>query len=130
MVVCIIACITKIYDFILFLFVLICFLTVSYTNLGYTSPLIQKQNIFVANFFSMFKMAMGESQTDENEELEGITYGTAYILFVFFIFFTTIVYMNILIAVVSDEFEKVYEERALELYKIRLPYIINYWQLN
>ena len=47
-----------------------------------------------------------------------------------FTFFTTIVYMNILIAVVSDEFEKVYDEQELALYKIRLPYIIKYWQHN
>ena len=61
MVVCIIACISKMYEFVLFLFVLLVFLTVSYTNLGYTSPLSEKFNIYIANFFSMFKMAMGES---------------------------------------------------------------------
>jgi nitrogen fixation protein FixH len=37
-------------------------------------------------------------------------YFTGWILFIMFTFFTTIVYMNILIAVVSDEFEKVYDE--------------------
>ena len=41
----------------------------------------------------------------------------------FLAFFTTIVYMNILIAVVSDQFERIYETKELELYKRRLPYI-------
>lgn len=31
--------------------------------------------------------------------------------------------MNILIAVVSDQFERIYETKELELYKKRLPYI-------
>lgn len=41
----------------------------------------------------------------------------------FLAFFTTIVYMNILIAVVSDQFERIYETKELELFKRRLPYI-------
>jgi dolichol kinase len=81
----------------------------------------------MANFLNVFKMAMGESQTDEIDELSGGTYWTAWILFLFLAFFTTIVYMNILIAVVSDEFEKVYDSRHDALYQIRLPYIIKYW---
>ena len=127
MVVCIIACIKKILDFIYFLILLIIFLAVCYTNLGYTSPLSNKFNIYMANFLNVFKMAMGESQTDEIDELSGGTYWTAWILFLFLAFFTTIVYMNILIAVVSDEFEKVYDSRHDALYQIRLPYIIKYW---
>jgi hypothetical protein len=128
MVICIIACLYKIFHFVLFLIVLMCFLSVSYTNLGYASPLKLKFNIYIANFFSMFKMAMGESQTDEIDDLDGAVYYGCWILFLFLMFFTTIVYMNILIAVVSDEFERVYEERRLALYKIRLSYIITMWQ--
>ena len=109
MVVCIQACIDKIVDFIYFLIMLIIFFSVCYSNLGYTSPLSNKFNIYFANFFNVFKMAMGESQTDEIDELVGGPYWTAWILFLFLAFFTTIVYMNILIAVVSDEFEKVYD---------------------
>ena len=113
----------------MFLFVLIVFLTVSFTNLGYDAiTLSDKFNIYFANFFQMFKMALGESQTDEILELDGGPYFTGWALFIVFSFFTTIVYMNILIAVVSDEFEKVYDERETALYKIRLPYIIKYWQ--
>jgi dolichol kinase len=58
----------------------------------------------------MFKMAMGESQTEDFAELKGGAYQMAWALFLFLAFFTTIVYMNILIAVVSDEFEKIYDE--------------------
>lgn len=62
MVLCIIACISKIWDFVLFLFVLIVFLTVSFSNLGYDADsLSDKFNIYFANGLQMFKMALGES---------------------------------------------------------------------
>jgi hypothetical protein len=123
-IVCIFKSLYQIGDYVLFLFVLILFITVSYSNLGYVSPYTDKFNVYFANFIQCFKMAMGESQTDEILELEGGLYYACWFLFIFLAFFTTIVYMNILIAVVSDQFEHIYEHREFELYRLRLPYIL------
>jgi hypothetical protein len=123
-VICIFKSLYEIGDYILFQFILLLFLTVSYSNLGYFSPYGDKFNIYIANFINMFKMAMGESQTDEILELDGALYYFGWILFVFFAFFTTIVYMNILIAVVSDQFVRIYERKDYELNKRRLPYVL------
>ena len=124
MVICIFKSLYEITDYILFLFLVVLFLTVAYTNIGYVSPYSDKLNIYFANFIQMFKMAMGESQTDEILELDGGLYFSGWILFIFFAFFTTIVYMNILIAVVSDQFERIFESKDLELLKRRLPYTL------
>ena len=127
MVTCIIACGLKIFDFVLFMMVLIAFLSVSFTNLGIETKLTTRFNIYLANSLLIFKKTLGDFETDPFEQLADSPYYMVWVLFVFSAFFTTIVYTNILIAVVSDEFSRVYEERETILYKIRLPYIIQYW---
>ena len=112
----------------MFLFLLVAFLTVSYSNINYQSPYADKFPSQIAIFIQMFKSALGESQTDEILALNGGSYYVGWALYIFLAFFTTIVYMNILIAVVSDQFERIYETKELELYKRRLPYIFKVYR--
>ena len=130
MVTCIISCGLKIFDFVLFMAVLIIFLSVSFTNLGIETKTTNKFNIYIANFLLIFRKALGDFDTNYFDQLSGGPFYMVWILFIFLAFFTTIVYTNILIAVVSDEFARVYQERDTIVYKTRLPYIIEYWEQN
>lgn len=100
----------------------------SYSNIDYKSPYADRFPSQIAIFIQMFKSALGESQTEEILALEGGSYYVGWVLYIFLAFFTTIVYMNILIAVVSDQFERIYETKELELYKRRLPYIFKVYK--
>lgn len=128
MVISIIACVYKILDFVWFFVLLMFFFTVAFSIIGYKPDQTDKMNIYVANFFRVFNGAMGDFDTSDIDTLEKGPYGTGYLLFLLLAFFTTIVYMNILIAVVSDEFEKVYETKDELLLRKRLPYIIKNWK--
>ena len=130
MVTCIISCGLKIFDFVLFMAVLIIFLSVAFTNLGVETKITNKFNIYLANGLLIFRKALGDFETSNFDQLEGGPFYMVWILFIFLAFFTTIVYTNILIAVVSDEFSRVYEQRDTILYKTRMPYIIEYWDEN
>ena len=127
-VICIFQCFADLQDFIIFLFLLVTFLTMSYSNIDYKSPYADRFPSQIAIFIQMCKSALGETQTEEILALEGGSYYSGWILFIFLAFFTTIVYMNILIAVVSDQFERIYETKELELYKRRLPYIFKVYK--
>ena len=127
-VICIFQCFADLQDFIIFLFLLVTFLTMSYSNIDYKSPYADRFPSQIAIFIQMFKSALGESQTEEILALEGGSYYVGWVLYIFLAFFTTIVYMNILIAVVSDQFERIYETKELELYKRRLPYIFKVYK--
>ena len=99
---CIISSFSQLKDYITFFFLLVTFLTVSYNCLGYRAPYEDKMLPYLAIFINMFKSAMGESQTDEILELVGAPYYFGWFLYMFLAFFTTIIFMNILIAVISD----------------------------
>ncbi|CDW71536.1 serine threonine protein kinase [Stylonychia lemnae] len=116
--------------FISFFLIIICLFGMIFLVLFRAQPIDEYKGVDqIAYFLMAFRVSSGDFQLDDYSGQEGLLVLVSWIIWILAVFTLNIVFMNFIIAVISESYERVMQKLVAESYKVKANMIVEKEQL-